>query len=212
MDCNNEASQAPTSSSLSKNRKLLRTALNSTKQSLPRYTVGASLTHVLRATTSTPTLRSCLGTHLQLTPQQITRSRTDLSDMHPSLNASFNSLDKLRAITPDALLTETLTQKSETASLDHIHIKISCHQVYTRRLVWSQRGCSPSTVHAHPAVVTLTFTNNNNQAVRQHLLRYHVRVRFPFLLVVVVSGHPQPSWRTRHRCAVDVLPGPTGVI
>ena len=27
-------------------------------------------------------------------------------------------------------------------------------------------------------------------------------------LVVV---HPQPSWRTRHPCTLDVLPGPTGV-
>ena len=26
-----------------------------------------------------------------------------------------------------------------------------------------------------------------------------------------VVGHPQPSWRTRHQCTVDVLPGPTGV-
>ena len=86
-----------------RNRRLLRTALNSTHQSLPRYTVAASLAHLLRATTSTPTSRPCLGTHLQLTPQQTTRSRTDLSEMHPSLNASFNSLDRLRAITPDAV-------------------------------------------------------------------------------------------------------------
>ena len=28
----------------------------------------------------------------------------------------------------------------------------------------------------------------------------------------LVVGHPQPSWRTRHPCTVDVLPGPTGVI
>ena len=27
----------------------------------------------------------------------------------------------------------------------------------------------------------------------------------------LVVGHPQPSWRTRHPCTVDVLPGPTGV-
>ena len=205
-----------------RNRKLLRTALNSTQQSLPRYIVGASLAHLLRATTSTPTSRPCLGTHLQLTPQQITRSRTDLSEMHPSLNASFNSLDRLRAITPDALLTETLAPKSETASLDHVvdpvHVKISCHQVHTRRLVWSQRSHSPSTVHAHPAVITLTFTNNNNQAVRS-TGRTSTLAPLPcwsaqclFLLVVVVSGHPQPSWRTRHPCTVDALPGPTGVI
>ena len=72
-----------------RNRKLLRTALNSTQQSLPRYTVGASLAHLLRATTSTPTSRPCLSTHLQLTPQQTTRSRTDLSEMHRSLECVF---------------------------------------------------------------------------------------------------------------------------
>ena len=116
------------------NKRLLRTALNSTQQSLPRYIVWTSLTHLLQAKTSTPTSRPCLGTHLQLTPQQTTRSRTDLSEMHPSLNASFNSLDRLRAITPDALLTETLAPKPETASLDHVvdpvHVKISCHQYH----------------------------------------------------------------------------------
>ena len=100
-----------------RNRRLLRTALNSTQQSLPRYTVGASLAHLLQATTSKSSPRPCLGSHLQLTPQQTTRSRTDLSEMHQSLNASFNSLDRLRAITPDALLTETLAPKPETASL-----------------------------------------------------------------------------------------------
>ena len=100
-----------------RNRKLLRTALNSTQQSLPRYTVGASFARLLQATTSTSPPRPCLSSHLQLTPQQITRSRTDSSEMHPSLNASFNSLDRLRAITPDALLTETLAPKPATASL-----------------------------------------------------------------------------------------------
>ena len=53
-------------------------------------------------------------TRLQLTPQQTTRSRTVLSEKHPSLNASFNSLDRLRAITPGAL-TGTFTPKPETA-------------------------------------------------------------------------------------------------
>ena len=33
-----------------------------------------------------------------------------------------------------------------------------------------------------------------------------------FLMVVVVSGHPQPSHRDGHPCTVDVLPGPTGVV
>ena len=32
------------------------------------------------------------------------------------------------------------------------------------------------------------------------------------LVVVVVSGHSQPSHRDGHQCTVDVLPGPTGVI
>ena len=32
-----------------------------------------------------------------------------------------------------------------------------------------------------------------------------------FMLVVVVSGHPQPSHRDGHPCTVDVLLGPTDV-
>ena len=134
MDCNNEATQASTSSSLSKEQE---TSPNCFEL---HATVSASIHRrgfsrsSLQAKASTPTSRRCLGTHLQLTPQQTTRSRTDLSEMHPSLNASFNSLDRLRAIKPDALLTETLTPKPETASLDHVvdpvHVGISCHQYH----------------------------------------------------------------------------------
>ena len=130
-----------------RNNELLRTALNSTQQSLPRYTVGASLAHLLRAKSSTPTSRPCLSTRLQLTPQQTKRSRTDLSEMHPSLNASSNSLDRLRAITSDAL-TGTFAPKPETASLDHVvdpvHVKISCHQYHPSRLIQSRRSRRPS--------------------------------------------------------------------
>ena len=154
-----------------RNRKLLRTALNSTQQSLPRYTVGASLAHLLQAKASTPTSRPCLGTHHQLTLQQTTRSRTDLSEMHPSLNASFNSLDRLRAKTPDAL-TGTFAPKPETASLDHVvdpvHVKISCHQYHPSRLVRSRRSHRPSALRA---------SFHRRQAVHHLRLRYHVNVQ-----------------------------------
>ena len=58
-------------------------------------------------------------------------------------------------------------------SVDPVHVKISCHPA------------NAATVQAQstrrPAAITLTFTNHN-QAVRQHLLRYHVRVRSAFLV------------------------------
>ena len=45
------------------------------------------------------------------------------------------------------------------------------------------------------------------------LLRYNAREwrRFSLTRSGLVVGHPQPSWRTKHPCTVDVLPGPTGV-
>ena len=160
MDCNNEASQASTSSSLSKEQE---TSPNCFEL---HATVSASIHRrgFSRSSSASESLNANFKT-------ETTRSRTDLSEMHPSLNASFNSLDRLRAITPDALLTETLAPKPETASLDHVvdpvHVKISYHQYHPSRLVRSRRSHRPSALHA-------TF---HRRQARHHLrLRYHVRV------------------------------------
>ena len=177
-----------------RNRKLLRTALNSTQQSLPRYTVGASLAHLLQAKASTPTSRPCLCTHHQLTLQQTTRSRTDLSEMHPSLNASFNSLDRLRAKTPDAL-TGTFAPKPETASLDHVvdpvHVKISCHQYHPSRLVRSRRSHRPSALrtsfHRRQAVHQLEFVPPDSR------VGVVLSLRSGLVLSLVVCGEVGPS-------------------
>ena len=77
---------------------------------------------------------------------------------------------------------------------------------HSQRRVRSGFGCCHHT-DDHEQQPGCTF----NQAVRQHLLRYHVGVRSAFLVSSGGTGHPQPSWRTRHPCTVDVLPGPTGV-
>ena len=67
-------------------------------------------------------------------------------------------------------------------------------------------GSNATTVQAlstrHPAVITLTLTNHQtgctfDQAVRQHFLRCHVRVRSGFLCGGL-GPYSQPSWRTRH--------------
>ena len=103
--------------------------------------------------------------------------------MHPSLNASFNSLDRLRAITPDALLTETLAPKSE---LSILYTSRSPGPHETTRLVPTQpqskhnprASCRHHTDVHDQQQPSCTF----NHAVRQHLLRYHVRVRSAFLV------------------------------
>ena len=56
----------------------------------------------------------------------------------------------------------------------NVHVKISCHQVHPRRFVRSQLSHSPSTGwRCHHTDGHARF----NQAVRSHLLCYHVRVR-----------------------------------
>ena len=169
MDCNNEATQASTRPSLSKEQE---TSPNCFEL---HATVSASIHRrgFSRSSLASDNLNAnfkCLGSRLQLTPQQTTRSRTGLSEMHPSLNASFNSLDRLRAITPDAL-TGTFAPKPETASLDHVvgavHVKISFHQYHPSRLVRSRRSHRPSALHA---------SFHRRQAVHYLRLRYHVRV------------------------------------
>ena len=106
-----------------------------------------------------------------------------------------------------------LLRRIPNHSVDPVHVKISCHQVHTRRFVRSQRSHSPRTFYAQShvqdgAVITLTFTNHQpdctfNQAVRQHLLRYHVGVRSVFL---VTCGGFGPS------TAFLANQAPTGVI
>ena len=119
MDCNNEASQASTSSSLSKEQE-------TSPNCFELYaTVSASIHRqgFSRSSSASDNLNVFSKTMSRFTPSADTSKdhtiEDGLSEMHPSLNASFNSLDRLRAFTPDALLTETLAPKPETASLDH---------------------------------------------------------------------------------------------
>ena len=105
------------------------------------------------------------------------------------------------------------------AKLDELHLSIlqsptnlcKLQAKRTRQDVLSPGP--PATIHPHetqpqstrhPAVITLTVTHVSTWPYVQHSV--------VFLVVVVVSGHPQPSWRTRHPCTVDVLLGVTGVI
>ena len=82
-------------------------------------------------------------------------------------------------------------------SVDPVHVKISCDQVHPRRIVGSQRSHSPNTVHA-PSYCHHTDDEQQtgrtfNQAVRQPLLRYHVRVRNGFLVTCGGIG-PQTAF------------------
>ena len=75
-----------------------------------------------------------------------------------------------------------LLRTSTSQVLNHrvnVDVKISCHQVHPRRFVRSHRSPSPSTGwRCHHTDGHERF----NQAVRSHLLRYHVRVRSGFLV------------------------------
>ena len=137
-----------------------------------------------------------------LTP--LLRSRGSGGALWRSLTSSNSaSCNRLRISANSKLLPRVLNHRVNA------HVKISCHQVHPRRFVPSQRSHSPSTGwRCHHNDGHERF----NQAVRSHLLRHHVRVRSCFLASCGGFCHPQPSHRDGHPCAVDVLPGPTGVI
>ena len=103
------------------------------------------------------------------------------------LSALENSKSETSSETQESAQTCTTDNSSANSKLlrrflNHsvvpVHVKISCHQVHPKRFVRSQRSHSPSTVwRCHHTDGHERF----NQAVRSHLLRYHVRVRSGFL-------------------------------
>ena len=126
-------------------------------------------------------------------------------------------------VTPDALLTETLTLKPETASLDHVvdpvHVKISCHQNHPSRLIQSDEVTDQAhsvrhSTDARPYIIfgsatMLEFVSPNSP------VGVVLSLRSGLVLSLVVCGEVGPSTASlanRHPCTVDVLQGPTGVI
>ena len=103
-------------------------------------------------------------------------------------------------------------------SAHFVHVKISCHQVHTRRFVWSQRNHSPSTVHAPSCC---HHTDSSRTTTRPYVQPGRTPTLAPLPCWGAQwiscrrggnSGHPRPSHRDGHPCTVDVLPEPTGVI
>ena len=83
---------------------------------------------------------------------------------------------------------------SSNHSVDPVHVKISCHQVHTRRFVRSQRSHSPSTVHTPSCCHHIDSHERFSQAVRS--TRPYVNTcsaamlecTVDFLVVVVAIG------------------------
>ena len=81
------------------------------------------------------------------------------------------------------------------------------------RPIWSSvptsRSTLPTSLPAVSRVLWLLLWSHSGSAtmhVSEGVSHSQRRVRSGLAV-----GHPQPPWRTRHPCSVDVLPGPTGV-
>ena len=97
-------------------------------------------------------------------------------------------------------------------------LRISANSLYasrspvTRSTRDDSSGPNAATVQAqYGAVITLTVTNVSTRPYVHTCSAAMKECAVVFLLVVVVTRHPQPSHRVGHPCTVDVLPGPTDV-